>query len=109
MSGYVITEETPYADPHSRGTGSIVTERRGYILRTRGEHNRMVRHDYRCPVHGVFEAMVQSGDVPDEMPCGHRIYSATPGWEHVWTECDRESPWQYPTVAQGLSAGSVKT
>jgi hypothetical protein len=105
MSGFMITEETPYVDPHSRGTGSIVTERKGYVLRTRGEHNRLVRHDYRCPVHGVFEEMVPSGDVPDAMPCFVTVVTD----EHGAGQCHQRSPWQYPTVAQGISAGSVKT
>jgi hypothetical protein len=107
MSGFVITDETPYADPHSRGTGSIVTERKGYVLRTRGEHNRLVRHDYRCPVHGIIERDVNSGDVPDYMQCPVTvgIYN-DPSNAH---QCTEMMPWQYPTVAQGLSAGSVKS
>lgn len=91
-----IVEETPFPDLHSRGTGSIVTERNGYILRTRGEHNRLVRHDYRCPVHGVFEATTPSGEVPDVMLC-------------PFDSCTKMSPWQYPSVAQGISAGKVKS
>ena len=116
---YKVTDEVPYSDPHSRGTGSIVTQRKGYILRTRGEHNRLVRHDYRCPVHGVFEAMVPSGEVPAEMSCQKRseprmfdLFGAT-GQEIERIKelyvCGKPSPWQTPTVAQGWAAGSVKT
>lgn len=109
MSSYVITDEVPYQDPHSRGTGSIVTERKGYILRTRGEHNRLVRHDYRCPEHGLFEALVPSDAVPDAMPCismDHRFINAI---DHgPWSYCNLPSPYQPPTVAQGLAAGKVK-
>lgn len=109
LMAYRITDETPYTDPNSRGTGSIVTERKGYILRTRGEHNRMVRHDYVCPVHGVHEHMVSSGDVPNEMPCCFVVTSEPCGsdWRHVI--CGESSPWRHPTVNQGLSAGSVKS
>ncbi len=99
-----ITEETPYTDPHSRGTGSIVHERNGYILRTRGEHNRMVRHDYRCPVHGLFEAMVPSGDVPDIVPCNVPLALYMSG-----VQCGMSASWQSPNVAQGWTAGTVKT
>jgi hypothetical protein len=103
---FKITEETSYTDPHSRGTGSIVTERKGYILRTRGEHNRLVRHDYRCPIHGVFEVMVRSGDVPESMPCPAEILTRV--FTCTWI-CCMNSEYVTPTVAQGWSAGKVKT
>lgn len=104
---YKITNETPYMDPNSYGTGSIVTPREGYNLRTRGDHNHLVRHDYRCPVHGVFEKLVTSGDVPDVVPCLERV-------DRDWSTggfitCDLGARWQYPTVNQGISAGSVKS
>ena len=103
--GLTITDETPFPDLHSRGTGSIVTERPGYILRTRGEHNRLVRHDYRCPVHGVFETIVPSGDVPDEVKCRHMVDGEYRGS----LDCGKHSPWQAPSVGQGWAAGTVKT
>jgi len=152
---YKITDVVPYSDPHSRGTGSIVTQhivavcecldhgtfevratlfpghtidheppgcsecrldrncknncwaisrRVVRITRTRGEHNRLVRHDYRCPVHGVFEAMVKSGYVPDNIPCQYVDIHEEP-----LIKCGVPSPWQYPIVGQGISAGIVKT
>lgn len=96
-----ITEETPYTDPHSRGTGSIVHERKGYILRTRGDHGHPVPHDYLCESHGVFEAKVPSGEVPHEIPCRHP--------STVYMGCSKMATYQAPIVAQGWAAGTVKT
>lgn len=107
--GYRITDETPYQDPHSRGTGSIVTQRKGYILRTRGEHNRLVRHDFDCPLHGVFEARVPSGDVPTEMPCSVMLWCVVNGEvTDRQVSCGEPSPYRVPVVGQGLASGSVK-
>lgn len=118
---YRITDEVPYSDPHSRGTGSIVTQRKGYVLRTRGDHNHMVRHDYRCPVHGVFEAMVPSGDVPSEMPCPEidhtycwrdndgAIVISCDTYPAPPVRCDGPSTYQAPMVGQGWAAGTVKS
>lgn len=109
---YRITDEVPYADPHSRGTGSVVTQRKGYVLRTRGDHNHMVRHDYRCPVHGVFEAMVPSGDVPEAIRCNSTDWSMMGGWVREAMHgkpCDELAYYQAPMVGQGWAAGTVKS
>lgn len=51
-----------------RGVG-IVEERKGYTVRTSGDVDKLVPHEYECPVHGRFAVELPASDVPDELPC----------------------------------------
>lgn len=118
-------EHTPYRQEPSRGTGSTVEQREGeaFVRRTRGEHGRMIAHDYECPVHGRFEARVPSGAVPDEMPCpvdtGWHLAEGAPGEGLLVVGqqdprarplyCGLTSPWRPQQIAVGWSAGSVRS
>lgn len=58
-----------------------------FITKVRGAGGLIVA-EYRCPLHGVFEATVQrneSGDAPDWQCC-----EALDEWEEV---CNEPSPW----------------
>lgn len=106
-------EHTPYRQEPSRGTGSHVEQREGeaFVRRTRGDHGRLVKHDYECPVHGRFEARCPSDAVPNEMPCPHADigvdlgYTMAPRVNH----CGRTSTWRAQQIAVGWSAGSVRS
>lgn len=80
-------------------------------LTIRGDVSGYTRAEYRCPVHGVFEAVVardENGDPPDETTC--------PTVETEWSEpgmgepvkpipvvaCSLSSPWTI-TSAPGLA------
>lgn len=42
---------------------------RTWTTRLCGDTTGTVKHSYRCPVHGVFDAMVPRSEVPDEVAC----------------------------------------
>lgn len=99
-------------------TAPVVTTRTLFVTRSRGEHGRIVTHDYECPHHGQFEARVESANVPDEMPCaavvhdGHMDPPCCPRempceWHGVY--CGMTSPWRAQRIAVGWSAGSVRS
>lgn len=51
-----------------RGVG-VVEERKGYTVRTSGDVDKLVPHEYECPVHGRFVVEVKASDVPDRSQC----------------------------------------
>lgn len=132
MKTKIEYEHTPYKGEPSRGTGSVVTPmREGWVMRTRGEHGRPVRHDFECPVHGVFEQEAPSDAVPDSVPCPLDSWSVVGfpeeyasraaaeescrargiGLYEVRLEtqrCAEDAPWRAQRIAVGWSAGSVR-
>lgn len=65
-----------------------------FIIRTRGAP-RPVTHDFLCPEHGPFTALVDSAD--DTAPCPRRIvedYHGVP----VPAACAKPSPWSPQTA-----------
>lgn len=100
----------------TRGPKRLWNEPAGLVTRDRGDVGRLVRHDYRCPVHGVFEARVSSESVPDEMPCPRSDpddASAAEGCELVNAGYDPEhcgltSPWSPSVAAIWPSSGEVR-
>lgn len=51
-----------------RGVG-IVEERKGYTVRTSGDVDKRVSHEYECPVHGRFTVEVVNHSVPATVEC----------------------------------------
>lgn len=98
----------PAREPN-RGTNSIVEERKGFTIRTRGDTSGTIEHEYECPVHGRFKAMVPRSGVPDGLHCSVTRESET--WERPcgrYLVCWLESPWCAPLVGIGVAAGEVK-
>ena len=91
--------ESPYRGEPSYGTNSIVVERKGYNVRTRGDTSGTIEHEYECPVHGRFKAHVPRADVPDEEKCRT--------WLSVTLFCGQWSRWVPPLVGVGKSSGEV--
>lgn len=82
------------------GPGSErVEQRKGYTVRIRGAGG-LVKHEYRCSVHGVFDARVDARAVPDEMPC--------PGLEMDGV-CGLTSPWAGSRCGIGWAAGECRS
>lgn len=110
---------------------STVTEHpAGFRVRLRGDHEGLIKHAYRCPVHGEVEVHVPRGDVPDEVPCpldswsvagGDKEYASREEAEAVALEagiapeqanyetqrCAAAAPWAGAACAIGISSGMV--
>lgn len=65
-----------------------------YIVKNRGERSRPILADYTCPVHGVFELLVDrddNGEAPDAIECPIELldFSGDPpmscGERSTWT------------------------
>jgi hypothetical protein len=99
---------SPYRREPSYGTGSVVVERKGYNVRTRGDTSGTIEHEYECPVHGRFKAMVPRVDVPDARQCptasGHTL-SRDGEWSSTF--CTSVARWVPPLVGVGRSSGEV--
>lgn len=71
----------------------------GFTIKVRGALSGTVTAEYRCPVHGVFEAEVErgpDGEAPDQAPC------LVPVDEFPFGLCYEPSPWTI-TSAPGMS------
>ncbi len=84
----------------------------GWTLRRRGDLEGKVKHTYRCPVHGVFDAYVSRADVPDEVFCPHRlsVLDAIVEYSRVdpsGSVCGLASPWAGSLCGIGWAAGEV--
>lgn len=99
-------------------SGETTEERKGWTLRRRGDSEGQVLHSYRCPVHGVFDAMVSRAEVPDAVRCpegpgscdaeeaGLNIQLMAQGLE-VEDVCGDFSPWAGSRCGIGHAAGEV--
>lgn len=97
-----IDTASPYRGDPSHGTGSTIVERKGYNVRTRGDTGGTIEHEYECPVHGRFKALVPRADVPDEIGCAARAER-----HHIVRACGARSLWCPPVVGIGFAAGEV--
>jgi hypothetical protein len=98
--------------PGSAETAPSSVEPRGktWGIRVRGDTEGTVKHAYRCPIHGTFEAMVPRASVPDEVPCVVPAWFAPrrPGTVYSGNEvCEAPSPWAGSTCGIGHAAGEV--
>ncbi len=66
---------------------------KGWTIRRRGDLEGSIKHTYRCPVHGQFDAYVSRAEVPDEVRCGGT--------------CGIASPWAGSLCGIGWAAGEV--
>lgn len=100
---------SPYRGTPSHGTGSTVVERKGYVVRTRGDTLGAIEHEYECPVHGRFRAMVPRADVPNAIRChcptGHKRLIPLDEWHNPNAHC--VALWVPPLVGIGKSSGEV--
>lgn len=88
-----------------RGVG-VVEERKGYTVRTSGDVDKLVPHEYECPVHGRFTVEVKASDVPDEERCP--VEAETPEACDCGCSCSLASPWCGSSqVGIGISSGEV--
>ena len=85
--------------PDGAPPASSSVEPRGktWGIRRRGDLEGQVKHAYRCPVHGEFEAMVPRSDVPDEVVCG----------SITGIFCGRTATWAGSSCGIGHAAGEV--
>jgi hypothetical protein len=90
----------------SRGTGSTVEQRTGYVVRTRGDTDGFIEHEYECPVHGRFRESVERSSVPDEAKCSSPIMGPLYFGQLY---CGQYSPWVPPLVGIGRAAGEVES
>lgn len=104
--------------PGETSAPSTVTEHpAGFRVRTRGDTGGTVKHEYRCPVHGVFEAMVPRAEVPDAVVCQVRCphfhadgYLVVEGYPSTNANiCGRTSPWAGSSCSIGISSGMVRS
>lgn len=106
----VIDRKATFFVPGGPKGPSTVTERKGYVLRERGDVDGRIAHEYMCPEHGRFTAMVSRRDVPDEGPCPAVIVVPAgvvyPPCDSTET-CGLTSPWSPSTVGVGKSSGEV--
>jgi hypothetical protein len=101
---------------------SSIVEPRGktWGIRSRGDQTGTVKHSYRCPVHGQFDAQVSRTEVPDEMPCSaeDRCLCLEQGENRGQTcpvhdlgrcpnRCGLTSPWAGSQCGIGHAAGEV--
>lgn len=72
-----------------------------WTIKVRGATSGMVTAEYRCPVHGVFEATVwrgPDGGTPDERPCSVVVGIGQLG---IDMHCLRSSPWTITSAPLG--------
>ncbi len=70
-------------------------------IRVRGDTSGLISHEYECPVHGRFEALVPRAGVPDDVCCPH------PTDNREVDACGKSARWCPPLVGVGKSAGEV--
>jgi hypothetical protein len=109
----------------------VSTHPAGFRIRERGAIDGMVTHQYRCPLHGVFDRRVPRSDVPDEVACSLLSYSVGMGDMEYATmadarqaaldagyadpdvasyqsqRCGDTAPWAGSQAGQGHSSGEV--
>lgn len=122
--------ETTCTPMDTRGPARLWHHPAGWVMRERGDVDGAVVHDYRCPVHGRFEARVSRRDMPDEVPClahaGGPLYMLAP-WRRnadgteTWVSehgqeflvrdgavlCGLPSPWSPSKFGAWASSGEV--
>lgn len=95
------------------GPSSVMPMGKTWGMRVRGAGG-TVTHSYRCPVHGVFDAVVSRDAVPDEVACPNRrerVFDVAFG-ERIErctgvTRCQYSSPWAGSSCGIGWAAGEV--
>lgn len=115
-----------------QATGDLNSQHRvtehpaGFRVRERGALDGAVVHQYRCPVHGVFDARVDRADVPEEVACpldspvepctfcgAMEGQPCAPGCQEACSvssaRCGLTAPWTGSLCGQGWSSGECKS
>lgn len=110
-----------------QATGDLNSQHRvtehpaGFRIRERGALDGTVVHQYRCPVHGVFDAKVDRADVPEEVACpsvetwfrevGEHdpVIGGVPVVPMHERRCGLTAPWAGSLCGQGWSSGECKS
>ena len=112
----IVDEVKPYRPSGGSNAGSVVEERKGFVIRSRGDVGGVIRHEYECPVHGRFSREVSRASVPETVQCRSGATGcdfvmavwALPRYPWQWSEaCDRDASWCPPLVSIGIPAGEV--
>lgn len=96
--------------PHS---STVEPRGKTWGIRRRGDIEGQVKHAYRCPVHGEFEAMVPRSETPDAVTCPARVNPGdcpVPGGcenSRCRERCAQPSPWAGSLCGIGHAAGEV--
>ena len=91
---------------------------RTWGMRVSGDVDKLVPHEYCCPVHGRFTLRVKASDVPDEVFCAMSVEPAlrdvpnmalvsTPAGPRAIHVCGLTSPWAGAACAIGWEPGTV--
>lgn len=94
----------------SSGSGTLKPMGKTWGMRVSGDVDKLVPHEYCCPVHGRFTVQVRASDVPDAVEChheyGNRIATCVPP-RYVPMVCRHRSPWAGSSCAIGIEPGMV--
>lgn len=101
----VVLVESGLASGDLNSQHRVTEHPAGFRVRERGAIDGTVVHQYRCVVHGVFDARVDRADVPEEVACP-KVDVA--GWCNARDErCGLTAPWAGSLCGQGHSSGEV--
>jgi hypothetical protein len=92
MSKFVETIVRTKLDERSRGRADAIEDRGSWRIVRRGDTSGRVAHDYECPDHGRFTALVSRADVPDTVPC---------------ERCEMPASWRGSMCGIGKPSGEV--
>ena len=117
-----------------QATGDLNSQHRvtehpaGFRIRERGALDGYVVHQYRCPVHGTFDARVDRAHMPEEVACPAmdlldpsdvcgalagvacvRECSEYSGADVTHSRCGLTAPWAGSLCGQGWSSGECKS
>lgn len=89
------------------GPSSVVPMGKTWGMRVRGAGG-TVTHSYRCPVHGVFDAVVPRDVAPDWVLCPTSVEAPwNPGDPRENEECGLGASWAGSSCGIGWAAGEV--
>lgn len=92
----------------SSSSAAVKPMGRTWGMRVSGDVDKLVPHEYCCPVHGRFTLRVKASEVPDEAAC---TYDESVEWGGGCTGCDHRcgltSPWAGAACAIGWEPGTV--
>lgn len=101
---FVVPGDTP-------SVSSVEPRGRTWGVRVRGDSGGTVTHSYRCPVHGLFDAVVPRAAVPDVVACPSVSWSVHGLFDVVVLResenCGESSPWAGSRCGIGWAAGEV--
>lgn len=101
---FVVPGESP-------GSGTLKPMGKTWGMRVSGDVDKLVPHEYCCPVHGRFVVEVKASEVPDAQRCSAVTLvgmAAGFGTELPRQQrCGLTSPWAGSSCAIGIEPGMV--